>query len=219
MSLAKWAFLALLGMILAVAVYSSANLAGTSGTAQVNISTIFSGGANVTSDSVYGTMLLGDPLGGVSSSNDERFGLLFTWNRTFPAAQISITVYAYNGSDYVSDFNISFACRFGQNDCEPTTQNSTPVGSFNRGVYNVTASGSGFSQVLYSLNTTCSGINITFTNSSNVSAFPKQTLTTSGKLLYGSLEAGESFDYFLFANVSGNPLPGSCSLDNEYEVT
>lgn len=223
----KWLAIIFLTMVLIVfgGIMVAGQLASRSNTIQNNISVIRSGGDNVTSDTVSGTMLLGDYMAGVSSTTDQRMGWIFTTNRTYGVANVSlnITVHVWNGSVYKSHFNFAFDCTPGQNNCEPVHQNATPYNAtINRGIMNLTNSDTedDIASIDFRINSTCTGINLTFTNNSNTTEDPVQTLDTTFRLLYGPLVVNDSFDFFIFANISGNPFPGPCGeIGTEFDVS
>ncbi len=184
------------------------------------------GAGNATSDNYDVVFSLGGLSGNVSSSNYQVcFGFLCTTNKSgvgVVADLPNITVYVWNGSEYNSGFGISFDCRPGQNNCEPVNQNATPINdSVNRGIMNITNTGDpSISLIEFKINATCSSLNFTFTNSTDLVAHPRQTLNTTLKTLYGSLGTGDSFDFFVYINVTGNPAPTSCGvIDTKFEVT
>ncbi len=184
----------------------------------MNLTFFPAGGGNVTSDTVYGNIHLGEWLAGTGSGGNDRFGYFTTTNKTFSIAGHNMTIYIWNGTVYRSHFNISFECAISSF-CEPEHQNaSLNNASVRRGIMNLTNTGTNdISTIDFKINATCPWINLTFSNSTNLTKYPRQTANTTFKTLWSNLSQELSFDFFLWANFS-TPTVG-CEIETRFQTT
>ncbi len=223
----KWFLLSIaVLMILVVPVMFYADLTSQSGTVIANLTVVTGGGGRFTSSTVDGIIMLESVIGvGVVSNitDNGSFSFFDTTNKTFEFGGPSVSVSVWNGTAYDPDgILILRDCALGQARCEPRFQNGTPSNtSFNRGIINVTNTGTfNISQVNFRITDTCSWINLTFSNSSNVSQYPDRELNTTFQLAWGELNNSHgnqsSFPIFLWFNLSR--ATSACNFESEFDV-
>jgi len=228
MKMKKWFIIIFAVLVLAFPVLLRADLTSQSSTGILNISVVTGGSARVESSTFNGIVSFGSIVGTgfTSDTVNASFGFFDTTNKTFeaqPFIDVFILNKTVNGTFYVPLLQgalIYSDCHVGQTDCEPRFQNATPVNvSFNIGILNVTNTGQkNLTQIDYRILDTCSWVNLTFSNSSNVSQYGRTELNTTLQFLYGALNQTESFQIFLWANIS-TPVPGdSCNFGSEFDV-
>lgn len=189
-------------------------------TYQANLTLVVSGSGNLSSTNYNTQVNVAEYVVGNSSGSTYNlfFGFPFGTEEEVTTglepASANITIFSWNGSNWVSGENVAFSsCTIGSNFCEPDNQNFTG----NQTILNITSSGDlAVSTIDFRINQTCSWLNLTFANSTNLTGFPRTDLNDTYQPLYGPLAVGDSFGWYLWANVSV-PTVG-CVLQTEYDV-
>lgn len=192
---------------------------------QTNLTIVVSGSANASGDSYNAQINLAEYVVGNSSGSSYNmfWGFPYTTEGGMgPSPEPSsanITISTFNGSEYVTGESLSFStCTIGSVFCQPDRQVFN-TSNKSIGILNITSSGSlDVSNISFRINDTCPHINLTFSNHTNLTKNPRQSLDTSAKALYGNLSTGLSFEFYLWANIS-TPSSACPEIKTEFEVT
>jgi len=205
-------------MLLVAWTVSAHPFSGLSNTVAVNMSVVTGGGYNSTSNIAGGGVIIGLAFQGrfivTSIDVNGSVGFFETVDRTASFTEAFITGYVWNSTEWVrttqEDFLdvINFRCPLTLVDCEPAFQGLSPglnnsgqnsSISINQSILNITNTGVvNITQIDFRINDTCSGINLSFSNSSKV----KVDLNTSFNLAHGHINVTDSKVIYLYANAS-----------------